>query len=272
MKILGISTILFFIVISFIAKNHGALANGSSERNEIVMDADIKEPLAKIPPISMNVIPFLQALFERVWVTKYFGTSAEIYKLSSNMPLCQDIPNPHHARDIKNSVPLWQHECLPLEIKWEANKNDLSGTATLRMMNFDKADEVLEATFEIIRTNSLGAYKIEAEKKDLIIKIIKEDLEVKDFKATFGYTDFLKTYPILEGQNFLEDGSNGKKDATNESEEVRKYFAYRARKYALTIEANSNASLKKENVIEYIIKAPAGFFGMEKDYKMEKAK
>ena len=244
--------------------------SNSSEEN--------KRPPTKIPSISMNVNPLLYALLERVWVTKYFGAPAEIYKTPTDVAFCTSLPDSNPKQDKKNGVFLWQHKCLPLEIKWEVNKKDLSGTGTLRMLDFEKAEEVLEAAFEIIQTNSLGAYKIEKAKKDIVKSFILEiknfhieNPEARVFETIFSdYKDSLETYPTLEGYYFLENTLLGSPDVTNQPEDFRKYFAYRARKYALTIEYNPAKFLKKENVIEYTLKAPAGFFGMEEDYKKGK--
>ncbi len=245
---------------------------------------DIEEPPTKIPPISMNAGPLLRALLERVWVTKYFGAPAEIYKVPSEMPLCEAMPASQSKQDAKNGVFLWQQKCLPLEIRWDVNREDLSGVGTLRMLDFDKVDKVLEDAFEVIRANSLGSYKIEEAKKDTVKNLI---IDIKNFhienpgsryfETIFGnYKDSLETYPILEGRYFLEDGLIGSPDVTDDfeekKEEIRKYFAHRARKYALTIGYEPKAFTRKGNIIEYTLTAPAGFFGMEKDYKKAKMK
>ncbi len=279
MRMFIVSVILLSVAITFFSIGESTLASEQNERNEIIMDADIKVPPTKIPPISFNSDQLLRTLLERVWVTKYYGAPTEIYKVPDGLPLCETLPVSPPKQDSKSGVFLWNHKCLPLEIKWEKNKNDLSGIATLRMLNFNKADEVLEAAFEIIKTNTLGVYKIEESKKDTVKDFIIdlrnfhiENPENRDFKNIFSdYKDSLKTYPILEGYYFLEKALIGKPDVTSQPEEFRKYFAYRARKYALTIEYNSAEFLKKDNVIEYTLKAPVGFFGMEEDYKKGKS-
>lgn len=245
--------------------------NYSNENNEMVVNPDMKVPSTKIPPISMNVGPLIRAVLERVWVTKYFGTPAEIYQISSDMPLCKALPDSLPKQETKSGTILWQQKCLPLEIRWKENKEDLSGTAVLRMLDFDKADEVLEEAFGIIRANSLGAYKIEEEKKDVIKNLIKEELEPYNSKFPINYKYKLKTYSILEDYYFSEYTVKGDPDTTNNfekrEEEIKKYFSHRGRKHALTIQYNSTEFVKTGNMIEYSLTAPAGFFGMERQYK-----
>ncbi|PCI54062.1 MAG: hypothetical protein COB36_11185 [Alphaproteobacteria bacterium] len=272
--------ILFFLLLigcafSLYFKQYNTLeVKQYNEGNKMVSHANTLPPPTKIPPISMNAGPLLRAVLERVWVTKYFGAPAEIYKFNSDMPLCESLPESDLKQDAKHGVFIWWHKCLPLEIQWEVNKEDKSGTAKLRMLYFDKADEVLEDAFKIIRTNSLGDYSIEEEKKDAIKKIIKE--ETKPSKFPINYTYKLKTYSKLEDYHFLEDEIKANPDTTDDFEKrvdnVRKYFSNRGKKYALTLGYNPAEFVKKGNVIEYSLTAPIGFFGMEKDYEKGRMK
>lgn len=241
-----------------------------NESNEMVEDSDLELPSTKIPPISMNSNPLIQALLERVWVTKYFGTPAELFRFSDNMPLCEKMPNSDPKKEERNGIFLWQYKCLPIEIKWKVNRVDLSGTALVRMLDFGESVEVLEEAFDIIKRDSLGDYKIVDGKKDAIKNLIKDNLELKNFKADFGYTDFLRTYPTLEGNFFLDEKFIGTSDVTNEPEDIRRYFARRGKKFALTIYYNSQKFVKNADVVEFSLTAPAGFFGMENDYKKVK--
>jgi|GEM_PF-3058825 hypothetical protein len=236
--------------------------------NKTVTYDGIETPPTKIPQISANVGPLLQALLERVWATKYFGEPTEIFDFNVyDMPLCDSLPDTSAKQAGENgdflwkgnSAFLWKQKCLPIEIRWVKNKKDLSGSATVRMLNFDGATEVLEDTFGIIRENSLGQYKIEEDKKEAITKIIKE-LEPYDPQFPSYYKKRLKTYPHLEKYYFLEKGQ----------EEIRRYFAARGKENALTLSYDPTGFVKKGNVLEYSLTAPAGFFGMENDHKKGK--
>ena len=243
-----------------------------TENKKVIMNSDTNPPNFKIGFISMDVGALFQAVSERVWVTKYYGAPAEIYKFSSDMPLCDALPEPEHKYDTRNSVFLWQQKRLPIKIKWDVNKADRSGTLTVRMLDFNKVREVLETTFEIIRTDTLGKYRNDLEDKEIVKNLIKKDLDARNFEATFGLKGFLKTYPILEGRYFLEEDSIGDREVTNEPEEQRIYFTSRGKEYALKLEYDPDEFKKKGSVLEYTLTAPVGFFGMEKNFSKEGAK
>lgn len=234
---------------------------------KMIVDADIKVPQTKIPPISMNVAPLLRSLLERVWVTKYFGTASELFSFSSDMPLCEELPDNLKNQGDKSGAFLWKQPCLPIEIRWDVSRADLGGSAVVRMLDFDKAGEVLEGAFEVIRTDVLGEYKIEDDKKEIINSAIKAVLDEKNIKPSFGYAHFFRTYSILEGRFYLEHTSVRSLDAADEFEkkqaETEKYFSLRGKRNALTISYNSAEFVKKGNIIEYSLVLPKGFFGVE---------
>lgn len=234
---------------------------------KMTMDGDSKVLQTKMPPISMNVVPLLRSLLERVWVTKYSGTVSEIFQFSSEMPLCETLPDTQERRGDKSGAFLWKQNCLPIEIRWDVSKKDLGGTAVVRMLDFDKAGEVLEDTFEIIRTDALGEYKIKEGKKEIIGSDIKEFLDNKGIKPSFGCAHFFRTYPILEGRFYLENAAVGTPDTADEFEEAQaeteRYFSLRGKRHALTIAYNPKEFVKNGNIIEYYLVLPKGFFGVE---------
>lgn len=242
----------------------------------MVMNEEPAVPPTKIPPISMNVGPLLRALLERVWVTKYFGAPAEIFEFSSEMPLCEALPDSHRKQDDKSGTFLWQQGCLPLEILWEVDSKDLSGTAIVRMLDFDKASEVLEDTFEIIRADSLGSYKITENNKEIIKNAVKEILDAKNIQPSFGYARFFRTYPELEGRFYLEESLGENSNVTSRFKEIQekasKYFSLRGKKNALKIEYNPKDFVKKGNFVEYYLILPIGFFGMEDADQLKRGK
>lgn len=149
----------------------------------------------------------------------------------------------------------------------EKNDKDLSGTVAIRMLDFGQSQEILYDVFSIVKANSLGAYKIENDKKEDIKRRVKEELNAIKFKSDFGYTGFLRTYPSLEGRFFLEDELVGNTDVTSEPEEVRKYFSHIAKKYVMSISFDSKNCSHKANVYECISTLPAGFFDVEQKNK-----
>lgn len=255
------------LLFATIANNHFIKRTIANEYEKV--DADMKPPQTKIPPISESVAPLFQSLLERVWVTKYFGTASEIFNFSSDMSLCDTLPGSHADQDSKNGIFLWQHKCLPIEVRWTKNDSDLGGTVVVRMLDFDKSAEVLGEVFNIITADSLGAYEIKKDKKDFITNLIKKELEAKDFEPMFGYEGFLKTYPTLEGRFFLDEASIESLDA-NEPEDFRKYFSNRGKKGAFSIHYNPENYKKEADIIEYTLALPAGFFGVGDEYKKGK--
>lgn len=237
------------------------------EGHQMAIDAEIKVPQTKIPPISMNVVPLLRSLLERVWLTKYSGEAAEVFNFSSEMPLCEALPNSTEKPEDGNGAFLWMHPCLPIEIRWDKSKTDLGGFAVVRMLDFDKAREVLDDAFEIIRTDALGEYKIKEDKKENIHSAIKEVLDNKNIKPSFGYAHFFRTYPVLEGRFYSDNASvitHGTADEIEKTQsETERYFSLRGKRNALTISYNSAAFVKKGNIIEYSLVLPKGFFGVE---------
>lgn len=135
------------------------------------------------------------------------------------------------------------------------------------MLDFAKSAEVIDDVFEVIRTDSLGAYKLEDEDLEVVLTMIKKELASRNLKAEYGYDIFLRTYPTLEGRYFLDEKLIGSRYATNEPEYIREYFSKRGKKYTLEIQYNSNSYKKDGNIIEYSLTLPAGFFGMEDDFR-----
>jgi len=228
------------------------------------LDSYMEPPPIKIGPISTDAGALLHAALLRVWLTKYFGAPAEIYNFSYRMPLCEDLPEAHPDQDTKNGVFIWWHKCVPIKHKWQSNRQDKSGIGTIRMLDFDKSDEVFEEALEIIRTNSLGVYRIGEIQIDTVKKIIEEKSEIYNYDIPLQH---LKTYSNLEKRYILDDAPDENSGITETAGEVEKYFSHRGRKYALTLEYEPAVFVKKGNLIEYTLKAPPGFFGMERDYK-----
>jgi hypothetical protein len=272
--IVSILVFCFFLFEQFFLESYRTKDNYSAEEKVDTQNngSDLYVPPTKIPLISMNALPLLNAVLERVWVTKYFETPVEIYKVPSALPICDELPKFLNLQNSPKKTYLWKDTCLPLEIKWTVNKEDLSGVGTLRMLYFDGASEVLDEAFRIIKGNSLGAYKITPDKRDYVYEEMKKEFGNKDFKLPINFKDKFRTYSVLEGRYFLEKREGNGLDFTDEPEDFREYFSDRARKFSLTIGYDPANSVKYKNIVEYTLTAPAGFFGMERDFEKGQVK
>lgn len=241
----------------------------SIEENKVSDQADGQENkesvYLKSPPIDASVWRLHQSLTERVWATKYYKTPSEIFTFSDDMPLCRDWPdekNYPYADIVGPSKYMWLQKCKPVEVMSKQTADDFSGIVVVRMLDFGSSPEIIQDVFQIIQNNSLGAYKIDKERKEDIKKIIKKIHGPITEYSPVNYRYKLKTYSNLEGYFFLEKDGQGDSEATRDPESYRNNSSSVAKKRILSLKYSSQIYTKSGNIVEFTFIAPPGFFGI----------
>lgn len=228
-----------------------------AEQSELLplTDAEAEDILkrTKIPTIDASALGLLRPLTERVWLTKYYGRVSEIYQTSGAVPFCHAWPageNPQLPNNqTDQEVSLWRYGCTPVEVEAQKVGDGEGGRVIVRMLDFGQSEAVLRQVFDVIKADRLGTYEISAEE----ISVLQRDIYKADDDAAVHGHKFFRTYARLERYLFSQKNRAARA--------IDAAMAYRARKYALTLDLSSVRVEKDGDIVSYTFAASAGFFG-----------